>query len=162
MQTPDPAYGFELKNTIEGKGYTTYVLRLQSQRWLTTAEVKDPLWWHWVTVVVPDQVRSDIGLLVIAGGSRKSKMPDETPEMLAVPALATGTVVAQLHNVPNQAVEFVGDDFGPRKEDELIAYGWRQFLEGGGKKGGREVARPATDDQIGRQGHGCHQCFLSG
>ena len=134
VHAPDPAYNFELKNTIEGKGYTTYVLRLQSQRWLTPTEVTDPLWWHWVTIVVPDQVSSDIGLLVISGGSRKSSMPDEAPELLVAPALATGTVVAQLHNVPNQPMEFAGDDFGPRKEDELIAYGWRRYLEGGAKK----------------------------
>ncbi len=32
--------------------------------------------------------------------------------------------------VPNQPLTFVGDDFGERREDQLIAYGWDKFLRG--------------------------------
>lgn len=30
-------------------------------------------------------------------------------------------------------MEFIGDDYGLRVEDELIVYGWCKFLEGGVK-----------------------------
>ena len=133
VATPDEAYAFETVQTLPGDGQTTYVLRMTSQRWLTTAEVKDPVWWHWLTVVVPDDVQHDVGLLVIGGGRRQDEAPRAAPEFVVQTARLTGSVTAHLHNVPNQPMTFVGDDFGPREEDELIAYGWRQFIEGGGQ-----------------------------
>ncbi|MEM7369819.1 MAG: PhoPQ-activated pathogenicity-related family protein [Bacteroidota bacterium] len=129
----DPAFEYELVSTIPGEGHTTYVIRMVSQSWLTTEQVKDPVWWHWLTVVVPDQLTSDIGLLFIGGGSRKSEQPSEADPMMLQTALASQSVAVSLHNVPNQPLEFVGDDYGPRVEDELIAYGWRKFMEGGAK-----------------------------
>lgn len=134
VNKPDPAFEYNVVDTIPGEGITTYVVRMVSQRWLTEAEVKDPVWWHWLTIVVPDQVQFDKAMLFIGGGSRTREQPQRPEEMQAQIALASQSVVAGLHNVPNQPVEFVGDDYGPRVEDELIAYGWRQFLEGGAKE----------------------------
>lgn len=134
VATPDPAYAFEAVSTLEGDGFTQHVVRMTSQTWLTTDEAEDPTWWHWLTIVVPDEVTSNTGLLVIGGGSRNSEAPDEPNPVLVQSALTTGTVTADLHNVPNQPMSFVGDDYGPRVEDELIAYGWRQYLEGGAKE----------------------------
>ena len=129
VAAPDDAYNYKLRKTQKGEGFTTYIIYMQSQRWLTTNEVKDPLWWHWLTVVVPDEVKSTMGLLIIGGGSRNQKIPKKENQVLAQIAMNSGTIVAELHNIPNQAMEFVGDDFGPRKEDELIAYGWRKFID---------------------------------
>lgn len=120
-------------DTIPGENQTTYVLKLVSQQWLTKAEVKDPVWWHWITVVVPDSVQSQTGMVFIDGGSRREAQPDHAGEGFVAMALNSHSIVADLRNVPNQPVEFVGDTFGPRVEDELIAYGWRKFLEGGAK-----------------------------
>ncbi len=131
VATPDDAYAFETVQTLPGDGQTTVVLRMTTQRWLTTAEVEDPVWWHWLTVVVPDEVQHDVGLLVIGGGTRQDEAPQAAPVFVAQAALLTGSVTAYLHNVPNQPVTFADDDYGPRVEDELIAYGWRQFIEGG-------------------------------
>ncbi len=134
VATPDEAFEYKIVDTIAGEGHSTYVIRMVSQRWLTEAEVKDPVWWHWLTLVVPDEVQSDKGLLFIGGGSRKSEQPQAADPQILPIAMASKTVVASLHNIPNQTTEFVGDDYGPRVEDELIAYGWRQFLEGGAKE----------------------------
>ncbi|MEM7655545.1 MAG: PhoPQ-activated pathogenicity-related family protein [Bacteroidota bacterium] len=134
VQNVDSAFSYEVQDTLLGEGHTTYLIRMVSQRWLTEAEVKDPLWWHWLTVVVPDGVENPTGLLFIGGGSRNREQPTEADQMLVQTALATQTVVADLHNVPNQPVEFVSDTFGPRVEDELIAYGWRKFMENGAKR----------------------------
>lgn len=133
VHQPDTAFSYQVVDTLPGEGFTTYIVRMVSQRWLTEAEVKDPLWWHWLTIVVPAEVKYDKGLLFISGGNRGRKQPDKTDEMTAQLALASQSVVASLHNVPNQPTEFVGDDYGPRGEDELIAFGWRKFLESGGK-----------------------------
>ncbi|KAA3660087.1 MAG: PhoPQ-activated pathogenicity-like protein PqaA type [Calditrichaeota bacterium] len=128
---PDASFKYELRNTIEGDGYKIHVVHMVSGQWLTTAEVKDPVWWHWVTIVVPDSLASDTSLLFIMGGSRKNQMPNKAEESFVKIALATGSVVTALHNVPNQPIEFVGDSYGPRSEDEIIAYAWRQYLEAG-------------------------------
>ncbi|PHN05302.1 PhoPQ-activated pathogenicity-related family protein [Flavilitoribacter nigricans] len=132
VHAPDTAFRYSLVDTLPGEGFTTYIVRMVSQRWMTEAEVKDPVWWHWLTIVVPDNVQHEKGLLFIGGGSRTREQPEKTDEMAAQIALASQSVVTALHNVPNQPTEFVGDDYGPRKEDELIAYGWRKFLELGG------------------------------
>ncbi|MEZ4851982.1 MAG: PhoPQ-activated pathogenicity-related family protein [Bacteroidia bacterium] len=129
----DPVYEYTPVDTIDGEGFTTYVLRMVSQKWLTEAELKDPLWWHWVTVVVPDSLQSNTGLLVIGGGNRKREQPKEPNELLVQAAMASYSVAIDLHNVPNQPIEFVSDTFGPRDEDEIISYGWRKFMEGGAK-----------------------------
>lgn len=131
VNTPDTAFRYQVVDTLPGEGFTTYIVRMVSQQWMTEAEVKDPVWWHWLTIVVPDNIQYDKGLLFIGGGSRDRAQPTKTDQMSAQIALASQSVVTSLHNVPNQPTEFVGDDYGPRKEDELIAYGWRQFLEKG-------------------------------
>ena len=133
MDIVDDAFEYELKDSIKGEGYTAFVIKMVSQRWLTTKEVKDPTWWHWLTIVVPDEVISDKGLLFIGGGSRTSNSPEEADQIQVQAALLSKTITANLHNVPNQKLEFVGDDYGPRGEDELIAFGWRKFMEGGAK-----------------------------
>lgn len=134
VNTPDTSFSYEVVDTLPAAGFTTYIVRMVSQRWLTEAEVKDPVWWHWLTIVVPDEVQQDQSLLFIGGGRRNRTQPDKTDEMSAQVAMTTHSIVASLHNVPNQPIEFVGDDYGPRVEDELIAYGWRKFLEKGGKE----------------------------
>ena len=129
----DTTFKYELRDSVRGEGYTTYILYMESQRWLTTNEVDETLWWHWVSVTVPDEVVSDIGLLWIGGGSKNTEQPKDAPGMLVQLALYTKTVTAGLHNIPFQKLTFKGDDFGPRNEDALISYGWKKFIEGGGK-----------------------------
>ncbi len=125
-------YSYEFYKTIEGDGYTTHILRMVSGQWLSTKEVKDPEWWHWVKIVVPDSLASDISLLFISGGDRYPEEPGDADKIIRAAAINTGALAIYLHNVPNQKTNFVGDDYGPRVEDELIAYGWRKFLEAGG------------------------------
>jgi PhoPQ-activated pathogenicity-related protein len=128
----DPSYSYELEETFEQENYTAYVLRMVSQNWLSEAEVNQTEWWHWVTIVVPDSVAHQTGLLWIGGGDLDTK-PEETLNPLVVEAaLATNSVTTHLHNVPFQPISFNNDEaYDERKEDEIIAYGWRKFLEGG-------------------------------
>lgn len=130
---PDAAYEYKVVNEIKEEGYSTYMIKLISQKWLSEKEVKDPIWWHWLTVVVPDGVEVNTAMLVIGSGNRKKSLPTKPDDMTLQLALGSQSIVANLHNVPNQPMEFLNDDYGPREEDELIAYGWNQFLEGGAK-----------------------------
>lgn len=131
VESVDPVFDFEKVHTIEGEGHTTHVLRMTSQRWLDESIVENPVWWHYVEVVVPDGAEGGTGLLYIGGGARDTELPEEPDPILLQSALATQTITAGVHNVPNQPLQFVGDDYGPRVEDEIIAYGWRKFMEGG-------------------------------
>jgi len=129
----DPAYKYELANTIEGQGYTTYVIDMVSQKWLTEKEVNEPTWRHWLVVIKPAKVESRIGLLFIGGGANGRKAPESADQGLVRMAQATGTVVAELRQVPNQPLLFTGET-KPRREDELVAYTWDKYLRTGDEK----------------------------
>ena len=130
VDAPDPAYGWSLVNSQPGDGYTLHTIEMTSQTWLTEAEVDRPLWTHWLMVVEPDEIRSDAAFLYISGGRNGGDPPEQANPLTLQPALATGSLTAELRMVPNQPLTFVGDDFGPRREDQLIAYGWDRFLRG--------------------------------
>ncbi len=133
LAEPHPSYSYELKHTADGDGYTTYVLRMISQEWLTEDLVNETEWWHWVTMVVPDQLDHDTALLWIGGGTHYSEMPEDANEFMLTTALETNSVAVNLHNVPYQPLSFTGDTLEQRYEDDLIAYGWREFMEGGAR-----------------------------
>ncbi len=131
VHTPDPAFHYEVAYQGKHDGYTYYVLKMISQQWLTAAEVDEPLWWHWVKIVVPDTIKHTTGLMWIGGGAKDDELPEKPGQILERAALLTQSVTAEIHNVPNQPLSFKGDDHGPRFEDAIIAYGWKKFLEGG-------------------------------
>lgn len=130
----DTAYHYDVHKVIQGDGYQTHILRMVSGEWLTTNEVKNPEWWHWLYVVVPENLKSSTALLFIGGGDRDKDNPEDADGLIIAAAKKAGAVAMYLHNVPNQPIEFVGDDFGGREEDEIISYGWRKFMEAGADK----------------------------
>ncbi|MBI5801300.1 MAG: PhoPQ-activated pathogenicity-related family protein [Verrucomicrobia bacterium] len=133
VQAADTNYSFRVASTVKGDGYTTYQIDMISQAWLTTNEVNRPLWQHWLTLVKPDKVLSPTGLLFISGGSHRTEPPTKVEASIVTIATKTGTVAAQLSNVPNQPLVFAGETFG-RTEDSLIAYTWDKFLRTGDAK----------------------------
>ena len=133
VKAPDTNYSFRVASTVKSKGYTTYMIDLISQSWLTTNEVAKPIWQHWLTLVKPDKVSSSTALLFISGGSHKTNPPAKAEANMIQVAMETDTVVASLSNVPNQPTVFAGEDKG-RVEDSLIAYTWDKFLRTGDEK----------------------------
>jgi PhoPQ-activated pathogenicity-related protein len=108
---------------------------MTSQRWLTEKEVERPLWTHWLTVVRPPKVTSDVALLFVTGGSLERKPPGTAPAWLVEAARSTGTVTAELRLVPNQPVVFKDDPARkPRLEDDFIAYTWDKYLRTGDER----------------------------
>lgn len=69
----------------------------------------------------------------IGGGAKDDELPGKPSDIILQSALLTNSITAEIHNIPNQAITFKDDPYGPRFEDELIAFGWRKFLEGGAK-----------------------------
>jgi PhoPQ-activated pathogenicity-related protein len=132
LAVTDEAFDFEVHEAHKRAGYTTYVVRMVSQHWTPREDVSEQTWWHWVTIVVPDDVTSDAALLWLGGGSRTTSQPSEAEGFLRAAALETSSVAIGVHNIPSQPLSFEEDSSARRlSEDALIAYGWRQYLEGG-------------------------------
>jgi PhoPQ-activated pathogenicity-related protein len=131
VAAPDHSYRYELISTESGDAYTANVLEMTSQRWRTAAEVDRPLWKHWLTIVKPERVTTNTGLLVISGGSNEKPPPKINP-LLTQLALATNSVVSEVRMVPNEPLKFTGDG---RKltEDAITAFSWEKFLTSGDK-----------------------------
>ena len=133
VATPDTNYSFRVVSKSPGKGFTTFVVDMTSQAWLTTNEVNRPLWKHWLTIVKPDNVISSKSLLFIGGGGNGGNPPTAADANMVAIALSTKSVVTELKMVPNQPLTFKGETV-ERKEDSLIAYTWDKFLRTGDKK----------------------------
>lgn len=119
---PDSVYGWKLADTIQGDGYTTYVIDLTSQTWRTEKDVDRTVWKHWMTVVKPDKLRHHTAFLYIGGGSNRSKMPTKSTDRTIQLAMYTGSIVAELGMVPNQPLIFTDSKDEERYEDNIIAY----------------------------------------
>lgn len=120
--------------------YTTATnLSMTSQVWRSPAEVDTTEWTHWVTVIVPagwllGSVH-DTALILINGGDIGEPAPvidpaDPNHAQFRQLALGSRSVIVELRGVPNQPLTFA-DDPNARTEDEIIAYSWDKFLQGG-------------------------------
>lgn len=127
---PDPAYSWRLVASVDGDGYTDFILDMKSQTWLGSEQVDRTLWQHYLIVTRPDTVNHTTGFLFIDGGRNGGAVPTGNDPALIDVARSTRSVVARLRQVPNQPLTFTGQE--PWTEDALIAYGWRLFLEGAG------------------------------
>ena len=127
---PDPSYRWKAVAALPGGGYTTHLLELVSQCWRNESEVDRPRWQHQLRLVVPDEIANDTALLVIAGGSNDKPAPAQANPLLAIAAMMTRSVTAELRMVPNQPLTFAGET-DPRAEDGIIAYSWDKYLRTG-------------------------------
>src|SRR5437763_6662230 len=109
VAAPDPAYTWKVVRDLPAEGVTATLIDMASQRWLTAQEVERPLWTHWVTVIKPEKVTSDTGLLFITGGRVDRDPPSRPPAWLVDAARDTGSVTAELRLVPNQPIVFKDD-----------------------------------------------------
>src|SRR6476469_2775359 len=132
VDSPDPTYAWKVAKPLPADGATATLIDLTSQTWLSSREVEQPVWKHWLVVVTPPTVISDIGFLYINGGRNDRNPPTAPSPWLVEAARDTNTVVAELRMVPNQPVVFTDDPARkPRTEDDFIAYTWKHYLETG-------------------------------
>jgi len=125
----DSHYKYDVVSTIPGQGYTTYIIDLTSQQWRSEKEVNRPIWKHWLTIVRPDEVKTDTGLMLISGGSVDQKAPGPSRD-LAEAATMSHSVAAELRGIPNEPLVFT-DEGKPRTEDQIIAYTYVKYLKTG-------------------------------
>ena len=124
---PDPAFAWRVDHTIAGPGYHGAVLSLTSQTWLDASKIDKPVWTHWLTVIVPDEVKFTKAFLYITGGDNTDPAPKGAPDRFARMAVETHSVVTELDDVPNQPLRFAEQPDRPRVEDEIIAYQQAKF-----------------------------------
>src|SRR5580704_14254142 len=72
---PDPSFAWKVVGPVEGMGRRSAVLELTSQTWLSPDQVDRPVWKHWLTVIVPDEVLHDTAFLYITGGKASDPAP---------------------------------------------------------------------------------------
>ncbi len=104
---------------------------LSSLRWQkTTANSNDQLWQHTLVIYRPLQIKTDRALLFVNGGTRNMNADGKNPPPAQLDfariATTTQSIVADLHDIPNQYLTF--SDNIPRKEDGIVAYTWNQYL----------------------------------
>lgn len=129
------AESWQSMSDITNAKVKVYQIDMVSQYWAAGAKqgVSEPLWRHRMTIYQPDKIRSEKALLLIEGGYRyplntqTADVLNRTQTDLARIATSTGAVVVELRDVPNQYLSF--SDGILRKEDDLIAWTWRQFLK---------------------------------
>lgn len=131
---PDSHYKYEVVNTIDGDGYTTFIVNMTSQKWLTEKEVNKPIWKHWMVIIRPDEVVSNTSFLYITGGGNERSAPTAPVPTDVERALLTNTVVTTLYQIPSEPLIFVGDETRERTEDAIIAYTWDKYLRTGDEK----------------------------
>jgi PhoPQ-activated pathogenicity-related protein len=130
VKAPDNHYRYQLVDKKRIPGCRDYLIRMTSQEWRTPTQVSRSVWEHWLRIYVPDTVSSTTGLLYIHGGSINDPQPEPNHDLETLATL-THSVASEVFDVPNEPLTFTGDPFGPRSEDQIIAYTWRKFLETG-------------------------------
>jgi PhoPQ-activated pathogenicity-related protein len=124
----DPSFGWRVVRQIEGPNHLAYVLELTSQTWLSAGEIDNPVWRHWLTVCVPENVSTETAFLYITGGARDDPPPSRVIGRFIKLAVMTGSVVAELQDVPNQPLTFAERQGQPLSEDALIAHCHLNFV----------------------------------
>ncbi len=109
----DECYSWKIESFREERGFDTYAVNLQSQKW------KEYLWSHRVSIVIPKGVEHNYAVLLITGsGSGLGELAfcKALSRMLPLPCII-------LHDVPNQPL------FNGLYEDGLVSYTFLRFLE---------------------------------
>ncbi len=121
----DTTFSWKLRATTSSSSLKIYNLLLTSQTW------RGIVWRHTLTVIVPEDLQYDGGLLFINGGKNKDGMPvkrshdDEFMGMMSRVAAANHALVAIVWQVPNQPL------FDDLTEDQLISYTLHQYQNDG-------------------------------
>ncbi len=123
VEREDGSCRFERVAETDLGSSTAHTLALTSQTW------REIEWKHWLTVLVPGEIRHPgQAVLVVAGGSNRDDPPSgDVPEARLIGSLTAqlGVPVAVLQQVPNQPL------FDSLYEDALIAKTFEGFLREG-------------------------------
>jgi PhoPQ-activated pathogenicity-related protein len=133
VNAADPAYGYTHVATVPQTGFSIHVLAMTSQNWRSASEVNRTLWSHWLALIVPTNIRTTTGAVLVVGGDNSPTPPSLNGiEVLiaAQLAMSSSSVVAIVANTPNQPLVFADTPF-PQDEDALVAYTWDKAMDTG-------------------------------
>jgi PhoPQ-activated pathogenicity-related protein len=130
VAAPDSSYAWHEVSSQPGVLCDDHVLDMTSQTWKSEKEVDKPVWKHWLILHIPKNVTEHTALLLINGGANDRPAPGTLDKALDLTAIATHSVVADLHGIPSEPLTFT-DDSRKRTEDSIIAYTWDKFLKTG-------------------------------
>eukprot|EP00057_Strongylocentrotus_purpuratus_P015135 XP_011669609.1 PREDICTED: autocrine proliferation repressor protein A [Strongylocentrotus purpuratus] len=127
VSMPDSHYKFEVlsEHRVHGE-YIAYVLNMTSQKWLTYNDSDSAIWWHYLTITVPDKLtHPGHAALYVTGGSNRGGPPDPLKDqetlLTSFMAVGAGCIGAILRQVPNQPIVFKTDPLQKKRtEDALI------------------------------------------
>lgn len=129
VKAKDPSYSWMLRQTVKGTGYTAYLLTMKSLTWRSPQEVDRPQWQHELQIIKPDNLTPGPAMMAISGGDNGKTPPTKADDDMAQIAKATGSIVVNLSQVPNQPLTFSGHDGKPHEEDGIIAFTWAQVMK---------------------------------
>lgn len=127
----DPAYGWHVVASEARQDCHIHALRLTSQTWRQANEISDPVWQHWLRIIVPKNCKSNVILFYISNGNREEQQalgPEHPEPGLIRIALNTNSIVVELRNVPNQPLSYF-EEKKFREEDDLLSHSWMQAMQ---------------------------------
>jgi PhoPQ-activated pathogenicity-related protein len=130
VATPDATYSWTLEGRYNDDDATILIIDLTSQTWRKEGETDRLQWHHWLTITIPKEETSDTALLLVGGGRNGQPAPKGPSERARKAAIATKSIVAELGQVPNQPLIFMGDG-KKRSEDDLVARSMLECLKTG-------------------------------
>ena len=116
LETTDSSYAWRFTGSTDVGDSKVHRLRLTSQTW------RDINWEHDLLIVRPQQLRNPETAFLLIGGSGR---PERYIGLLQTLANSGGALAVFLSEVPNQPL------YDGRKEDALIAYTFRKYMETG-------------------------------
>ncbi|CAF1488253.1 unnamed protein product [Adineta ricciae] len=129
VNTPDPMFSWKRIQTYPLPTHTIYILNMTSQRWFDDSVSTQPIWWHYMAVTVPKNIRrSKTAFLLIYGGDNTDSVPTNNP--MTSLATTTDSITATIWQIPNQPFRFLADPLNKsRDEDALIAWTWKRYID---------------------------------
>ena len=65
----DDSFRYEVVDTIVGDNWKEFKIKMVSGRWMSVNEIDSNEWWHWVSMVIPDDVQQTESMMIIGAGS---------------------------------------------------------------------------------------------
>lgn len=130
----DGYYSWNYLKSYDKIGAFIHVFDMRSQAWRTPADVAEGrVWRHYLTIIEPDIMPYKTALLFVNGGSFYSEEPNEDniDDFFVNFAMASGSPVAVIQNVPGQPITF-SDEVAIREgrtEDSIIAYTYDRYMK---------------------------------
>ena len=121
--------------SFSGDGYTAHVYNITSQRWLRPEDSTMHIWWHLMTVIIPNNVDPTLtsAFFYITGKHNKADfIPSAKADdvfLTAQIAMGARSVAAVLFQVPCEPITFPADPWAvpDRREDGIVAYTWWHY-----------------------------------